>query len=639
LQITETGEVVNASSEVDINRIEVLIFPYQTIHFMPTFNTVLARRLVGLRINSCGMKMINKENLQQFESLEFLDFSYNQFMWLAEDLFEFSTKLKYVSFYGNELIDFIGADILAPLTNLQGVYFQNLKCMSTYATTADGIKDLKATLKTKCTNQVFANIQSKLSSARQSLGTAMKQLETKTQQLSSAHQNLDSATRLLSFSMFQMQSSLADGQVVQVVCGQLESPKACELIDLRIEQPATKINFSADKNANQPTRVSIRHQSVWFLPINVGEAFPGLRELEISASGLFFVDRKSFFGLNILETLNLTANKLTIIGEETFLSLEQLKTLDLSHNNIEVILPTTFAGLDVLKVLNLNGNKLSDVGSNFFSPMKSLKSLDLSGNFCVDSSFPAASLDAVKAEIARKCFAPIELNCASSDDRQTCKVENLKILTEARIYRVKQASSCQQDLGDIRSLLIVNQIVRFLPLQLAKTFANLQKLIVVSSQLTCIRTQDFSGFWNLQWIEISGNNLTTIEANAFDGVAQLQHLDLSSNHIQSLPSQLFQPLINLKQLKLSNNEIKVLNADVLPPLNAIEVFEIDDNKLEEIKNRILRILKKATKINLSGNICIDKTYERKDENYLEALNMLQMLVSFNCGSVFKDSSE
>jgi hypothetical protein len=36
-----------------------------------------------------------------------------------------------------------------------------------------------------------------------------------------------------------------------------------------------------------------------------------------------------------------------------------------------------------------------------------------------------------------------------------------------------------------------------------------------------------------------------------------------------------------------------------------------------IGNRTLRIFKKATKINLSGNVCIDETYEKKERKLHE----------------------
>lgn len=180
-------------------------------------------------------------------------------------------------------------------------------------------------------------------------------------------------------------------------------------------------------------------------------------------------------------------------------------------------------------------------------------------------------------------------------------------------------------------LKVIDQSTKFLPIQLATKFPNLEKLIVERSKLTSLQIHEFEGLLKLRTIEIRYNNISEIYEEAFDDVTELEHLDLSFNHIRSLPSKIFIRLVHLKTLILSNNQIEKLSADIFPRKNAIEEFRASNNLLEIIETKILRFLRKAKLIELTGNVCIDRKFDKSDNN-LEGLLKLSGEIDLNCSA-------
>jgi Leucine-rich repeat (LRR) protein len=183
----------------------------------------------------------------------------------------------------------------------------------------------------------------------------------------------------------------------------------------------------------------------------------------------------------------------------------------------------------------------------------------------------------------------------------------------------------------VKTFIVVDQSIKFLPFQLGQTLPKLDKIVVDRSNLTALQKHDFKGLTELRHIEIRHNNLTSIGDETFDDVTQIESLDLSSNNIRSLPSKIFLHLVHLKSLILSNNQIEKFTADLMPRKNAIEVFQVNNNELDLIETKILRYLRRAKIIDLSGNICIDLKYE-KTENNSKALVELSGEIDLNCSS-------
>lgn len=474
----------------------------------------------------------------------------------------------------------------------------------------------------------------------------------------SADKNLDGATKKLLVAMRNrnMKASIADKHKVEVSCvtpTNETSVAICRVTELSVTDVGTEISLAEDMNANQLTILIIHQQPTLFLPTNIAETFPNLNELEVTETAIFLIDSNNFLGLSQLKILNLSRNKLSEIPTESFKDLKILETLDLSMNNIETIAVGAFEGLDELRTLNLNANKINSMRLHTFENLTKLEMLmvsenlvkyispkllatfeatikfvDFTSNECISVSFPETDLAKLQQEIVSKCITQIEHECEFKENKtEICFAKELNVeSSKAKIFKVNGQGSFK----DVTALVIENQIMNFMPQQLSKVFPKLEKLSIIASQLTTLSIDSFSGLKSLKWLEIRDNNLTSIDAQTFSAVPQLERLDLSSNHIQSLPSKVFGDLSALKKLILSDNQLTTLKLDILPQTTSIDDFQATNNTLRGIDPYMLRLLRNATTIDFSGNVCADNLKYEKVEGDANALMTFSGAIAFNC---------
>ena len=329
-------------------------------------------------------------------------------------------------------------------------------------------------------------------------------------------------------------------------------------------------------------------------------------------------------------------NNLVDLEPKAFDNLVNLETLNFDNNLLININGELFVHLQKLKKLLLNDNKLKFISANLLTPMTSLQVVDFSKNDCIDMKHPEKTLNEIDGEIIDHCIAPIELTCQDAVDNQitvqkngnekTCEVQNLTIFfPKTKISKIVNDFKTE----DSAIFSVVGQQMKFLPFQLNKSFPKLQKIIVERSQLTALNKIDFEGLKALKNITITFNNISTIGQGAFDEVPQIDYLNLASNNIKTLPNNIFVKLTHMKILILADNQLTRIHANLLPRKNSIENFQVQNNELDTIETKILRALRKATLVNLSGNVCIDLKYE-KSENSSRALIELSGEIDLNC---------
>lgn len=101
----------------------------------------------------------------------------------------------------------------------------------------------------------------------------------------------------------------------------------------------------------------------------------------------------------------------------------------------------------------------------------------------------------------------------------------------------------------------------------------------------------------------------------FDAVPLITYLNLVHNNIDSFPPKAFTKLLKLETLILRGNKLKKFAASPMPAKkNVIKDFQLQDNRLEYIKSKVLRLLRNAKNIDLSGNVCISLKYLKSDAN-------------------------
>ena len=391
--------------------------------------------------------------------------------------------------------------------------------------------------------------------------------------------------------------------------------------ELVITSPGSMMNsvkyFNESDVIIKATELQIDHQQTLFLPTNLGQHFPLLQVLVVTSSGLIQIDSSVFGSMRNLKVLNLTSNKLQEIEPGTFEQLKLLESLDLSSNNLRTLEISAINGLGKLQVLNLTGNRLKVISANLFEPLKVLQIADLPNNDCINMISPKHTLKQIKDQFIEECSVPVEIECFMlgpddngveelREDEFDCIAVDLTIVhPKTKISKLKN----QID-SDSFTFSVIDQRIAFLPIQLNKTFTNLNILVVIRSKLTALNQCDFKGLNKLTNITIVHNNISLIEPGVFDDVPQLIHLNLSSNNIKTLPAMLFVKLVQLKTLNLSDNRLQSFFSELLPMNNVIEEIHIKNNELQKISLANSIDLKNSKIIDLTENICIHFKYEK-----------------------------
>lgn len=139
--------------------------------------------------------------------------------------------------------------------------------------------------------------------------------------------------------------------------------------------------------------------------------------------------------------------------------------------------------------------------------------------------------------------------------------------------------------------------VAFLPKHIGEKFPNLEEFYLYNSDLTKVRDFHFKNMRKVRVVMLSGNKIVTIEAGAFNDLVSVEEIFLSYNQIRTLDERLFLAMLNLKKIYLNNNKIRHLSPTTFQHLIYRDHFE---------------------KINLEGNVCIDKSYLPYSFNYLQS---------------------
>jgi hypothetical protein len=148
MNVTKRGEIMSPNFE---NNSTVKMFEVEkkTVNFMPKFTVLLAKRLESLFIINCHLKVVLKEDLQQFPQLRRLSLSNNDLEWLNGDLFDYNPQLHSVWFNKNNL-KFIGENLVNSLTKLDFVDFMDAGCINFCVWKLEMISELKEKLKCSC---------------------------------------------------------------------------------------------------------------------------------------------------------------------------------------------------------------------------------------------------------------------------------------------------------------------------------------------------------------------------------------------------------------------------------------------------------------------------------------------------------
>lgn len=138
-----------------------------------------------------------------------------------------------------------------------------------------------------------------------------------------------------------------------------------------------------------------------YLPNNIGEKFPNLKEFRANSCGFTIVRNHYFKRLAQLRFLNLYRNEISSIESGSFDDLVGLEVLGLSYNEISFLDRMLFAALTKLEKIYLSKNKIQTLSPTTFDILGGqLRILDLSENVCVDKYYNANNFFQVEQDLS-----------------------------------------------------------------------------------------------------------------------------------------------------------------------------------------------------------------------------------------------
>lgn len=141
------------------------------------------------------------------------------------------------------------------------------------------------------------------------------------------------------------------------------------------------------------------NKEVHYLPKNIGEKFPNMKEFQVWSCGLLVIRNHYLKSMLNLRELHLSNNEITTIESVAFLDLISLKEMYLDYNKIETFDENLFATMVNLEFINLSNNQIKFLSPKTFDISSGkLRKIDLRNNVCTNGWYDSIGwkrLDAV----------------------------------------------------------------------------------------------------------------------------------------------------------------------------------------------------------------------------------------------------
>jgi Leucine-rich repeat (LRR) protein len=398
------------------------------------------------------------------------------------------------------------------------------------------------------------------------------------------------------------------------------------------------------------------------------DTFQNLLELKTIDLGHNFIsslDEGTFSGLVNLEKINLENNLLEAVPKNLFKDNKYALEVFLGSNNLMKIPSKLFSHFTDLKTLDLQLNECID--KNYQNATEHFNEIegDLSTSCNAD---PALNKQTIVAE--NSVSRNLEVKCTWEISTDTeCSVflrsEVVKVNDNVNI-KLGRADYMTRDITEnvapeaIEKVTFLTDEVQAIPASIFTTFPNVKELRLVKENVRIIKPKTFINAQNLLELNLHYHRIKRLEANTFEGLAKvktlilsrgslsqidvgafngldnLKNLHLYNNKFKSISPEIFQNLPNLKLIYLAHNLIGQLDENTFSHLGNLKSLVLCDNDLETLpqalfgnnknlsyinlsRNKLVHIPAKLFShleveiLKLSSNVCIDKSYRRKEK--------------------------
>lgn len=146
------------------------------------------------------------------------------------------------------------------------------------------------------------------------------------------------------------------------------------------------------------------NKKVKFLPANIGEKFPNLKEFRVWGCGLTVLRDFYFQNMTNVKYLDLGYNRISNIESSAFKDLVNLEHLFLNNNMIETLHENLFVTMVKLQLLFLADNKIKLLSpASFKIPRGKLGWVDLRDNTCINDDYVLRNFGQLEAQIKANC--------------------------------------------------------------------------------------------------------------------------------------------------------------------------------------------------------------------------------------------
>lgn len=248
------------------------------------------------------------------------------------------------------------------------------------------------------------------------------------------------------------------------------------------------------------------------------------------------------------------------------------------------------------------------------------------------------------------------LKCKTYD--RTCLANFKNAKSQTKLHKDEQfANFAVLESRDQKSKL------KYLPLEIGKSFSSLEELRVVNSNLEDVKSEHFADMGGLINIFLEGNALKKLSEDTFNHLPKLKVLNLNRNKIDELPKgifakngfieeifivenslttieNLFDSLQNLKVLNLNDNKIAVLAETTFDKNVNLEEIYLMKNSLTKIEPKTFESLKKLKNLNLAENQIAELSQGTFDNNEdLETLNLRNNQLNSISSKIFANNKK
>uniref|UniRef100_A0A182MBP0 Uncharacterized protein n=1 Tax=Anopheles culicifacies TaxID=139723 RepID=A0A182MBP0_9DIPT len=346
-------------------------------------------------------------------------------------------------------------------------------------------------------------------------------------------------------------------------------------------------------------QVSFKDSSMVELPKQLFDTFTQLQIVNLTRSGIKYVNRYSLERAGSLQILDLSWNALNELTANCFSGAIALNKLILSYNNISSIDSMAFNSLGNLVSLLLTGNRLHSLDGKVFGSLTALQTIYLDANELqvIDRNLFSSNIKLQNILLQNNRINVVEEGSFVAETHPSSVLSilslsnnnlttlNLKTVNVKKLYLANNKLEEVYLSPSMESVYAKNN--RISRILLANTgIMKLTTLDVENNSLTSLETiQHLDSLVNLF---LSNNRIGPLNLTSLAKFTKLEQLGLERTFISNLQHGTFAQQESLKWLDLSYNNLDRFDLDILTSSTALQRIYLDGNRLKSLNYQYLK---------------------------------------------------